>query len=300
MITLIVNPDAGHGKSKKVANEATALLKEKNLPFRIWEAEAYGSAKALAERAAAEYNPLAQEPEFLIAVGGDGTFLEVVRGILGSSIPVATLPAGTGNDFLKSLGVPIEPKAALEHILAAETRRIDLGKLGDQYFANECGAGFDVTVLDYALRARKHLKGPLSYLWGILCAIFSHKASPMVITADGKEVFNGNCLVFSVANGKYIGGGLPISPTADPASGKLELVVLSACSKLRMCFQYLPGLLAGKILTFKHTVVHCRADQVTVKALNATAPLRVNVDGEIADHAFCDFSVLPAALLVHM
>ena len=119
MITLIVNPAAGSGRSKKIANSAAEVLRAKNLPFRIWKAKEFGTAKALAEKAAAEYSSSAKEPEFIIAVGGDGTFLEVVRGVLGSGIPVATLPAGTGNDFLKSLGVPLDPEEALEHILAA-------------------------------------------------------------------------------------------------------------------------------------------------------------------------------------
>ncbi len=299
MVTLIVNPDAGGGKSKKVAITAQELLRAKNIPFQVWEAEAFGSAKALAQKAAAAYDPAGEEPEFLIAVGGDGTFLEVVRGLLGSKLPVATLPAGTGNDFLKSLGVPLETEEALAHILAAKPRTIDVGCVNDKLFANECGAGFDVTVLDFANKARRYIKGPLSYLWGVIRAIFSHQSKSMIITADGEEVFRGNCLVFSVANGRYIGGGIPISPTADPTSGQLELVVLANCSRPRMC-SYLPGLLGGKILTFKHTVVHCRANRVTVTPFNPQEPLRVNVDGEIVDMPSCDFSILPAALTVHM
>ncbi len=299
MITLIVNPDAGNGKSKKVVTAAIETLKSKKVPYRVWEAEEYGSARALAEKAAAQYDPSAKEPEFLVAVGGDGTFLEVVRGILGTDIPVATLPAGTGNDFLKSLGVPIEPEAALEHILASSVRTIDIGRIGERLFANECGAGFDVTVLDHAIKARKYIKGPLSYLWGVIKAIFTHKSRPMVITADGEEVFRGNCLVFSVANGKFIGGGLPIAPEAEPDDGKLELTVIAQCSRPRMMFSYLPGLLGGKILTFKHTVVHRKAERVTVEPLDEKS-LRVNIDGEIRDLARCDFAILPAALTIHM
>lgn len=299
MITLIVNPDAGNGRSKKVANCAAEILRAKNLPFRIWKAKEFGSAKALAEKAAAEYHKDAKEPEFLIAVGGDGTFLEVVRGVLGSDIPVATLPAGTGNDFLKSLGVPLDPEEALKHILAARVRKIDLGRINDKLFANECGAGFDVTVLDYANKAKKYVRGLAPYLWGVICAIFSHKNQKMSIVADGDEVYRGSCLVFSVANGKFIGGGIPISPTANPTSGKLELVVLSACSRLRMC-SYLPGLLGGKILKFKDTVVHLRANRVAVKPLNKGEKLRVNIDGEIRNMKECEFSILPAILPIHM
>jgi YegS/Rv2252/BmrU family lipid kinase len=299
MITLLVNPTAGGGKAKNVANAAIARLKELNLPFRIWETHAPGEAEALAARAAKEYEHIPHEKSFLLSVGGDGTFLEVVQGVLGSELPIASLPAGTGNDFLKSLKVPLDPKQALEHILNATVRRIDIGKINDLLFANECGAGFDVTVLDYANQYRKKIKSSVSYLLGVVRAIFSHRSAPMIIEADGNEVFRGECLVFSVANGKFIGGGIPISPNADIQSGKLELIIMKDCSRPRMC-SYLPGLLGGKILEFKDTVVQCRADTIKVRSMTKGQSLRVNIDGEIRDLADCNFSILPQALPIHM
>lgn len=295
MITLIVNPTAGNGRSKKIAISATERLNKKNIPYQIIETTAPGTATELARQAAASY----QTGDYLLAVGGDGTFLEVVQGILGSGMPVAAIPAGTGNDFLKSLQVPKDPMEALEHVLAAKTRMIDVGEINQQVFANECGAGFDVSVLDYAEKAKKHFHGLLPYLWGVLRTLLSYRAIPMEIIADGKEVFNGDCLVFSVANGQYIGGGIHISPTADPQSGKLELIIIKACSRLRM-MSYLPGLLGGKILKFKDTVVHCRANQISVRPTGSLNGFRVNVDGEIRDLPYCEFTVRPSALPVHM
>ncbi len=295
MITLLINPAAGNGRSKKVANAVALRLEQKNIPFRTLQTEAPGHAAALAREAAADFAP----GDFLLTVGGDGTFLEALQGVLGTKMPIAAIPAGTGNDLLKSLEVPAEPLDALEHILAAEVRTMDVGTLNDALFANECGAGFDVAVLDYAERAKKHCRGLLPYLWGVIRAIFGAKPIPMEITADGKQVFCGDCLVFSVANGQYIGGGIRISPEADPQSGKLELIVVRNCPKLRMVFRYLPGLLGGKILTFADTVVHCRADTVTVRPLNEES-LRVNVDGEIRDLPHCSFALQPSTLPIHM
>jgi YegS/Rv2252/BmrU family lipid kinase len=296
MITLLLNPTAGGGKAKNVAISVIERLKELNLPHRLWETTAPGHARTLAAKAAKER---LEEDDLLLSLGGDGTFLEVVHGAMGSDLPVAAIPAGTGNDFLKSLKVPLDPKAALDHILNATVRKIDLGKINETIFANECGAGFDVTVLDYANQYRKKIKGSLSYLFGVVTAIFKHRSSPMVIEADGEKVFEGDCLVFSVANGKYIGGGIPISPQADVESGALELIVLQNCSRPRMC-SYLPGLLAGKILQFKDTIVHCRAKMISVKSPDPTKAFRVNIDGEILDMAECNFRILPHSLLVHM
>ena len=295
MLTLLINPAAGNGRSKKIAKAVQERLAEKGIEYRLLITEAPGHATELARRAAEGY----RKGDYLITLGGDGTFLETLQGVLGSELPIAAIPAGTGNDFLKSLKVPKEPLEALEHILAAPVRRIDVGRVNGALFANECGAGFDVAVLDYAEKAKKHCRGLLPYLWGVLRAIFSAKPIPMEITADGKTVFCGDCLVFSVANGPYIGGGIHISPEADPESGKLELIVLRNCPRARMTFRYLPGLLQGKILTFADTVVHCRADTVTARPLQADR-LRVNVDGEIRDLPACDFSIRPASLPIHM
>ena len=300
MITLLVNPVAGGGKAKNVANSVVARLKELHLPHRVWETHYPNEAKELAQKAAKEHKADPQKENMLLSIGGDGTFLEVVQGAMGSDLPLASLPAGTGNDFLKSLHIPADPMAALEHILNAETRYIDIGKVNDLIFANECGAGFDVTVLDYANQYRKKIRGSASYLLGVLAAIFRHRSAPMVIQADGKEVFRGSCLVFSVANGQYIGGGIRISPEADVESGKLELIVLQDCPRARMLFNYLPNLLGGKILGFKDTVVHCRADNVSVASPQEGEPLRINIDGEIRDLPQCEFSIHPRALPIHM
>lgn len=300
MITLLVNPVAGSRKAKNVAISVVERLKELNLPYRVWETHYPNEAKELALRAAKEHQQDPQKDNMLLSIGGDGTFLEVVQGVMGSDLPVASLPAGTGNDFLKSLGVPLEPMAALEHILNAKVRKIDIGKVNDLIFANECGAGFDVTTLDYANQYRKKIRGSASYLLGVLAAIFRHRSAPMVIKADGKEVFRGSCLVFSVANGQYIGGGIRISPEADVESGKLELIVLQDCPRPRMLFNYLPRLLGGKILQFKDTVVHCRADAVSVSHMQEGETLRINIDGEIRDLPKCEFSILPHTLPIRM
>ncbi len=300
MITLLVNPVAGGGRAKNVAKSVIERLNELNLSHQVWETHYSGEAKVLAEKAAQEHRTDPQADNLLLSIGGDGTFLEVVQGTLGSELPIAGLPAGTGNDFLKSLQVSSDPMAALEDILKSEVRRIDIGKVNDLLFANECGAGFDVTVLDYANQYRKKVRGTASYLLGVITAIFRHHSAPMVIHADGEEVFRGNCLVFSVANGQYIGGGIRISPEADVESEKLELIVLQDCPRARMLFNYLPGLLGGKILQFKDTVVHCRAETVTVAPMKEGETLRINIDGEIRDLPRCEFTVVPHTLPIQM
>ena len=292
MITLLVNPAAGNGRAKKVAKTVEELLNQKKIPYLRRDTDAPNAATQLAQEAASA----AAEGDFLLTVGGDGTFLESIQGLAGSRLPVAAIPAGTGNDFLKSLKMPADPAQALEHVLNAPLRQLDVGTVNGALFANECGAGFDVAVLDYAEPVKKHFRGLIPYLWGVIKAVFCFHSLPLTVTADGKEVFRGDSLVFSVANGQFIGGGIRISPEADVQSGLLELIVLQKCGMLRK-ISYLPGLLGGKILRFRDTVVHCRASHVTV---SSTRALRVNVDGEIHPMAQCEFTVLPGHLTVKM
>ncbi len=298
MITLIVNPTAGNGRSKKIVLSVENALRQKKLDYRKWETQSPGDATQLAQKAAQEHSNSPKSSDLLLVVGGDGTFLEAVRGVMESDLPIAEIPAGTGNDFLRTLQVPRKPLPALEHILSAQPRQLDIGTLNEDLFANECGAGFDVTVLDHAEFAKRYVRGLAPYLWGVIKAVFTHQSRPMEIKADNETLFEGDCLVFSVANGNYIGGGIPISPKASVNDGFFDLIVIKACSRWQMV-GYLPGLLKGKILQFKDTVVHRKVKTVSVRPLDGKE-LRVNVDGEITNRSQCFFQIHPGKLTVQM
>lgn len=296
MVTLLLNPAAGNGRSKKVALKAIRYLIDHNIRYQLLKTKAQGDATAIAKEVAAD----AKEGDLLLAIGGDGTFSEIVRGLAGSALSVAILHAGTGNDMLKSFpSVPKKTVDALDYILNQKPRKMDLCVLNQTIFANESGLGFDVAVLDHAERAKKHFRGLIPYLWGVIKTIFTYKSIPLKITADGQTILEEECLVLSVANGKYIGGGILISPEADPSDGLLDVIVIRNCSKSRMVFRYLPGLMRGKILTFRHTY-HCRAREVTVEPLQKGESLRVNVDGEILDMERCRYKIMPRELWIQM
>lgn len=295
MITLLLNPAAGNGRSKKVAKRAATYLEEKKLPFRLIETKKSGDAAIICQKLAKE----AKEGDLLLTIGGDGTFSEIARGLAGSKVAVGILRAGTGNDMLKSFSVPKKTEEALDYILNREPRKMDLCLLNGEPFANESGAGFDVAVLDYAEQTKKYFKGLIPYLWGVIKTIFTYRCIHLKITADGQTILEEDCLVLSVANGRFIGGGIPISPEADPADGLLDVVIVRSCSKFRMLRRYLPGLMAGKILTFPDTS-HYKAKEVTVEPMGGNEAFRVNIDGEIQAMQYCHYKIAPASLLIKM
>lgn len=219
MRMLIVNPIAGCGYALKVMEQVQSVLTARNLPFRVMRTEYPGYAAKLAREA------VEMGCEAVYVIGGDGTFSEAARGLAGSGIPIGLIPAGTGNDFVKTLGTPKEPMAALDFILSHEPRPCDAIDLNGQMFLNVAGAGFDVTVLENVADFGGKIRGLLPYLIGLIRAIWKHQPLQLTYTVDGKTQTK-DALLCIAANGKWIGGGIPICPDAVPNDGKIDFMVV--------------------------------------------------------------------------
>ena len=280
----ILNPVAGTGFSLKAMEGLEAALREKNVEYRVFRTERPGHGTELAAK-------LASDPEVLAvaAVGGDGTAGEVAAGLCGTDKPMAIIPAGTGNDFIKSVGIPNDPRRALDILLTCGPQPTDTGEVNGEFFLNVCGTGFDVTVLDYAEAEKAKHRGLTPYLLGLVKANFHYRSVRLKIT-DETGVTEGRFLVCSVANGRFIGGGIPICPAADPSDGLLDLVLVRHVPRRRIPL-YLPGLMMGRDLNFRITT-HRRVRSVTFEG----EKLRVNIDGEIRTMDGAEFRIRPGSL----
>ena len=286
MYTFIVNPAAGSGATKKAAEFIEAEMRRRKLPFRILWTESPGHATALAQEAAQA------ESASVIAVGGDGTAYEVACGLMDSGIPMGIIPAGTGNDFIKTVGTPRDVARALELILTRPARPVDVGRLNDRLFLNVSGTGFDVQVLECMEDAKKVIRGIWPYLIGIVRAIFRYQPVHVAWTVDG-ETQEQDVLLCAVANGRYIGGGIPICLEAMPDDGLLDLIVVANKPRWMIPF-YLPGLLMGRVLKFPFTT-HRRCREVTM----VSPGMHLNIDGEVKAMDEVRFAILPGKLLLH-
>lgn len=280
----ILNPVAGTGFSLKAMEGLEATMREKNVEYRVFRTERPGHGTELAAK-------LASDPEVLAvaAVGGDGTAGEVAAGLCGTDKPMAIIPAGTGNDFIKSVGIPNDPRRALDILLTCAPQPTDTGEVNGEFFLNVCGTGFDVTVLDYAEAEKAKHRGLTPYLLGLVKANFHYRSVRLKIT-DETGVTEGRFLVCSVANGRFIGGGIPICPAADPSDGLLDLVLVRHVPRRRIPL-YLPGLMMGRDLNFRITT-HRRVRSVTFEG----EKLRVNIDGEIRTMDGAEFRIRPGSL----
>ena len=287
MIYAICNPTAGSGRGKIIGEIIQKILIEKNLPFRMEITQRPGQATEFAKEACD------MQADTVLAIGGDGTSLEVARGMIGRDSALGIIPAGTGNDFVKTLGVPLQPIEALDYILTHPPQRTDAGEINGEIFLNEIGTGFDVSVLDYAAKAKKTFRGILPYLYGVLMTLFRFHSIPLTYAIDGGEKVTMDAFVVSAANGGKIGGGIPIAPQAKVDDGKLDVTIVGKVKKTKLIGRLI-GLMRGKILDFPETQ-YCRAKSVTF-----TVPeMRVNIDGEIVREKTVTARILPGALMIH-
>ena len=285
-LAFIVNPAAGTGYSL----DALRILEEKarsaGTEYRIFRTERPGHATEIAASLAED-----RDVATVVSVGGDGTAGEVAAGMTGTGKPMGIIPAGTGNDFIKSVGIPNDPEKALELILSGKAIPTDTGTVNDRFFLNVCGTGFDVTVLDYAEEEKKKHRGLLPYFLGLLKAIFHYQSVRLRIVSD-ELAEEGEYLICSIANGRYIGGGIPICPAADASDGFLDLVLISNVRRWQIPF-YLPGLMLSRDLHFRITR-HLRIHQVRLTGKR----LRINIDGDIVDMDDALFTINPGSLML--
>lgn len=287
MLYTIFNPAAGSGMGEKTGKRIETLLQEKQLPF-IGHATGHpGHATQLAKAAADE------SANTVLSIGGDGTALEVARGLLGTDTALGIIPAGTGNDFRKTLGIDKDPEKALETILQKPAQPTDAGMINGEVFLNEIGTGFDVAVLDYANKAKKYCRGLLPYLVGVLRALFRFRPIHAVIQVDDNEPEEKDVFVIAAANGGIIGGGIVIAPDARVDDGLLDIVIVDRIKWYKLPLR-LVGLLRGHILRFPETHF------LRAKEIRFSAPdMRLNVDGEIVSAETAQAKVLPGALKIH-
>lgn len=183
-------------------------------------------------------------------------------------------------------------EAALDFILSHEPRPCDAIDLNGQLFLNVAGAGFDVTVLENVADLGGKIRGLLPYLVGLIRAIWKHQPLQLTYTVDGKTQTK-EALLCIAANGKWIGGGIPICPDAVPNDGEIDFMVVGQQPRWKVPY-YLVRMMMKQILNFPFTE-HVLCDKVTV----SSPGMHVEVDGEIIACEHAEFTMHPGALMLY-
>jgi diacylglycerol kinase (ATP) len=228
----------------------------------------------------------------VVAVGGDGTVTEVANGLVGSDCALAIIPAGTGNDFLRALGIPPDPRAAAQLAFGGTPRPVDVGRIvtaaGSRHFVNVASYGFDAEV---ARRARPLPFGSsLRYLVAALQTLRELRPRAVRVDVDGRHIER-HVLLVAIANGHRYAGGLRIAPGAMVDDGWFDLCLVRGLRRAAV-LGLLPRVYRGE---HRHhpavELVRCR--EVELSAADAMAG---QADGEPLGGLPARFLLLPGAL----
>jgi diacylglycerol kinase (ATP) len=220
---VLVNPAAGRGRRRARLREYLEQLRHHIGPFE----------PALTARAGDEVRlldgALRNGVECIVALGGDGTWSAAADRILTSGrreVALGLLPVGTGNDFGKSIGVRHERIDAVMRAIADRTTRVvDAGRVGERYFLNVVGMGFDIAVIDDAAKTPL-LRGDLLYKVCAIKQLFRFPGSELGIATGDGAPRTLRLLMLTISNANYFGGSFHIAPRAKLDDGRLDLVAI--------------------------------------------------------------------------
>lgn len=249
----------------------------------------------------------AEEADYIICLGGDGTINEVANGVMqakernkGISIKVGVLPFGTGNDFIKTSKGPDSLTGIKKLIDKNVSKEIDLGlvqfqnKSGEtssRYFINITDIGLGGVVVQRIGKYSKILSPGLAYLVVIVKTLLTYRNQPIKVAAD-EFTYEGKVKNFVIANGKYFGSGMGIAPDAEIDSGKFEVVILEEGNlldflKLSSAFK--------KCKKVNHPQVSYKsAKEITI--VSASAPQPIDLDGEFIGYTPMNVKIQPKTI----
>lgn len=270
-ILFIINPVAGSGRASGYENKITEYLNGKDIEYKIKFTNGPGHATEMARATTSE------DYDTVVAVGGDGTVKEVVKGLAFRDVRLGILPAGTGNDAVKSLNISRNFEESMHSIIYGEEKLVDIGLAGDNIFLNVLSVGFDAEVVKYTDMVKKHIKGKFAYYLGLIMAFVKYKNKELEIYAEEGR-YKGGVLLAAVGNGNYYGGGFNILPVAEMDDGLLDVCIGNDMSKLSI-IKIFVELLKGVHLENREKVVYFRTKNVKIKPKDY---IELNIDGEIS------------------
>jgi len=285
---LIVNLIAGQGRCKAIFPKVRDELEKRDIEFDLHYTNEPLEATDVCRMG------LDAGFTHVVAMGGDGTVNEVANGLVGRDGVLCVIPAGTGNDFIRVMGIPDDPFDALAVLTTGEERVIDLAQVdGDRCLVNGLGIGIDAQVAQAVLK-QERFRGKAAYVYAAVREALRFPAFPVTLTIEGWKL-DLDCISVGVANGQFCGGGFRLAPRADVEDAMLDVSAIGDFPRLERIVR-LPQARAGKHLDLPQ--VHYR--QAEAVHVASPAKLVAHIDGEpfrLPSEGFT-VRVLPRALRV--
>ena len=243
MWALVINPVSGQGKGATIGTYVAGFLNQKAIDYTIVTGN---SSVALTDHLATfiEKNP---NCDGVIAVGGDGLLHIILQKVVPAQIPFTIIPAGTGNDFVRTLGWDLENvDQQLERVTTTLPTSIDLGLVDGEWFGAILSTGFDSVVNEKA-NTMQWPKGPMKYNAAIAIELPRFKPRHYEITLDDRTIST-EAMLIAVSNGRSYGGGMLVCPNASITDGSFDVMVLHPVSKIEF-LKVFPKVFAGTHVT---------------------------------------------------
>lgn len=298
---VILNPHAGCGKGIHDKEIITKLLKKHSIDFKLVVSEYPRHAITLTK------DFIEKGCRNIIVAGGDGTLNEIVNGVFiqehisPEAIKIGMIPVGTGNDWIRTFGIPVDYENALKTIIEGKVVKQDIGKVtyavnGEEkirFFANMAGFGFDAMVAEKANRLKdKGRSGLLVYLQSLLGSFIEYQVCKTKIIIGNNEIDD---LVFSasIGIGKFNGGGMMQAPFAVPDNGEFQVTVIKKIGILGI-LRNIGRLYTGDFIKDKRVSTFT----ATKIKINGTRKIPGEVDGEILGNSSFEVEMVPQRLTV--
>lgn len=283
---MLVNPTSGKGRGRRAAEIAIPQLERAGLRVRRLEGRTVEEAVELAQSVTRD------GADALIVVGGDGMVHLACQALAGSDLPLGVIPAGTGNDTARALGIDRkDPRRAANTVIAGQLRRIDLADVAGTRVATVVATGFDAKVNERA-NQMTWPRGQMRYNIATLAELRVFDPIRFTLELDGQP-YEVDAMLVSVGNGPSYGGGLRICEGAEIDDGLLDVVIVKPVGKAELVWMY-PRLFRGS-----HTS-HRQYERHRVRTVSIAAPDIVAYgDGERLGPLPVTISALPGALRVY-
>lgn len=291
---VVANPISGQGRAMHHRHEIEAVLRRHSLAFSLEISERPWHTAELVQAA------IGRGCRRILVAGGDGTVNEAVNGIFRqqavptTDITLGVLPIGTGNDWARTHRIPQDYSEVAALMSRGLSRLHDVGVAAfadgnRRHFINVAGIGFDAHVV---AGMPDRTLGPLAYLAGLAKGLFTFRAVPLALDADGKKLAGSFFDVF-VCIGRYCGNGMMVAPQAAVDDGLFDITLIDDLSRWEV-LKSLRRLFDGTLLTHPKVTALCAGEA------GAESPLSVPVeaDGELIGHTPVRFAILPRALRV--
>lgn len=232
-ITMLTNPASGHGSAPHAAERAVTQLHKRGVDVVAIAGTDAEHARRLVDGA------LERGMDALVVVGGDGIISLALQVLAQTDVPLAIIPAGTGNDHAREFGIPAkDPEAAADVVVDGRADTVDLGRIvgadgTNRWFGTVMAAGFDSLVTDRTNRMRwPH--GRMRYNVAMIAELSKLRLLPFRLSFDGEPEITTDLTLAAFGNTKTYGGGMRICPDADPHDGLLDATMVASASRTKL------------------------------------------------------------------